>query len=1353
MSELNVMTQADLDDLWAKIKSRFVDDIGFSSNKLTWKVGGVAKTPFTIGYATKATNDSDGNAINTTYLKLAGGTMANNAVISRTGSSAYWYQGRVAPIIKTTSYTGYNAILSMKTTNGSWDLGVYSDDTAYLTYITDENFDASTNTPTYQLTFPKKTGTLVVNGDLDTYQTKVSALGNSTQPVYISGSGTFSACTPYADASVASAGKLTTARTINGTSFDGAADITTANWGTARNISIADSDSTNTGTAVSVNGSAAVTLKLPATIKATLSGNATSATKASNDSDGNAINTTYLKKSGGVLDNGACIGWKNSSDTSVDNLVTYNSLNEFVLGYHQREVNATKLFGKSIVLYTNGSTPRLTIDSSGTVTIPNQVVLSAAQGTAPLSISSNTLVTNLNADLLDGQEGSYYQPKVSALGSATQPIYISGSGTFGTCNVDTEPTQSSANLITSGAVWKAIDDLPEPMVMRGTLGTNGTITSLPTASASNEGDTYKVITAGTYASQAAKVGDVFVSCKPVGASAYEWILIPAGDTDTDTWRNIKVNGTEKLTTGISSGAVDFVNGTNTTVSFNATGNKIQINASDTATAVDNILDGSNNGTAITYAPYESRQDKLCFYTGTTAPNGTTRLNANAYLYATRLYDNGTRVLTSHQTIYGLTIKNPAGTNTLSYDPKTAAASLTGELIHSLTNVSGTAEVTTSGSRNAAIWEGTADGVTSLYTGLMVTIKVPVAGGANYGTVLDVQDSNGNSIGGEHPVCANVSTVLSTRYAVGCIITLIYDNEQTASAYKNNASKPYDGVWKIADYNTNDTGVYIRTSSTTLPAKFQTGRRRLLFTSPDGNYLIAANESTNTSDTTAKTPTTEKIDPFAPILYYGATTIVNANDNFSTGYLFQQYNLSLGYSFNTTGSALTLTYPAPVYLKCTPQPDGSAIIDATTPYVQTLPTTDGDSIYIFLGIAYSATNIELNLKHPVYWHKDGKVQLYTPMSANALRLTTVSKTAWGQTFWTANGVPDTISGDMTGVGNIAIDNNKAISFYNTASTPALVELIKFTNAATNAFKLGNDSYPTYVNGSRVYLQKGGTTKISLGNNGNIIFFDTLSIANNKAIQWANTSSTYLDIFNVDSSNKVQIGNSGLSSVLSATDFTFKIGSNTAATIDTNKNFTSQGDIMGMKGVAANGIANLSVTQVVGTDFVTQVKVGATTYSPTDGLISLPEYPTLSTITGTLPVSKGGTGSTTADGARYNLGITHLPTTTYSGASYEASDGWCYNIWTPSSTTASFNVNADIIEGNMGYVLIVNTLGSEITVSIVNGSSGYSHGYIAPASTLKIPAGKYVEVSYIVEYINSEEVMVISWSNIMNKTSFQ
>lgn len=78
------------------------------------------------------------------------------------------------------------------------------------------------------------------------------------------------------------ANTLTTPRTINGTSFNGSANITTANWGTARNIGIVNSDGTGTAVTTSVNGSANVNLKLPATIKATLTGNASTATTLAN---------------------------------------------------------------------------------------------------------------------------------------------------------------------------------------------------------------------------------------------------------------------------------------------------------------------------------------------------------------------------------------------------------------------------------------------------------------------------------------------------------------------------------------------------------------------------------------------------------------------------------------------------------------------------------------------------------------------------------------------------------------------------------------------------------------------------------------------------------------------------------------------------------------------------------------------------------------------------------------------------------------------------------------------------------------------------------------------------------------
>lgn len=85
------------------------------------------------------------------------------------------------------------------------------------------------------------------------------------------------ACTNILSGNAACASKLSTAHCINGTAFDGTCDITTTKWGTTRNVQISDCDGTNISGTVSVDGSANVCLKLPSTIKATLTGKADTA--------------------------------------------------------------------------------------------------------------------------------------------------------------------------------------------------------------------------------------------------------------------------------------------------------------------------------------------------------------------------------------------------------------------------------------------------------------------------------------------------------------------------------------------------------------------------------------------------------------------------------------------------------------------------------------------------------------------------------------------------------------------------------------------------------------------------------------------------------------------------------------------------------------------------------------------------------------------------------------------------------------------------------------------------------------------------------------------------------------------
>ena len=83
------------------------------------------------------------------------------------------------------------------------------------------------------------------------------------------------------------------------------------------------------------------------------------------------------------------------------------------------------------------------------------------------------------------------------------------------------------------------------------------------------------------------------------------------------------------------------------------------NNTNTATAADNILDGSNSGTQITYAPYTSQQSKLSFDSSSTEPTGSDRLNLNGHLHATKLYSGGKEVLTSYQPIKSLNTNNTA----------------------------------------------------------------------------------------------------------------------------------------------------------------------------------------------------------------------------------------------------------------------------------------------------------------------------------------------------------------------------------------------------------------------------------------------------------------------------------------------------------------------------------------------------------------------------------------------------------------------------------------------------------------------------------------------------------------------
>lgn len=130
-----------------------------------------------------------------------------------------------------------------------------------------------------------------------------------------------------------------------------------------------------------------------------------------------------------------------------------------------------------------------------------------------------------------------------------------------------------------------LENLPEPMIFKGSLGTGGTITSLPTAAASNEGYTYKVITAGTYASQSAKVGDTFIS------DGSAWVLIPSGDEPSGTVTSVTLTQGTGITVS-NSGTAITTSGSRTISLASITKDDTTSTASpsygETFTAIDSI---------------------------------------------------------------------------------------------------------------------------------------------------------------------------------------------------------------------------------------------------------------------------------------------------------------------------------------------------------------------------------------------------------------------------------------------------------------------------------------------------------------------------------------------------------------------------------------------------------------------------------------------------------------------------------------------------------------------------------------------------------------------------------------------
>ena len=278
------------------------------------------------------------------------------------------------------------------------------------------------------------------------------------------------------------------------------------------------------------------------------------------------------------------------------------------------------------------------------------------------------------------------------------------------------------------------------------------------------------------------------------------------------------------------------------------------------------------------------------------------------------------------------------------------------------------------------YTATVNGITELKDGTAMLLKNGVVTSAKNFTI----DINGL---GAKPAYSNMGTGYGTTaptrettiFNIAYTFLFVYSEDLVEG-----------GCWicyRGYDSNSNSIGYQIRSNSISLPMSDVVYRYRLFFTSADGTMYVPSNTSTSKNATELRNVNQRPIDPFGEIVYYGTTAKVDAGDRPSVAYLWRQYAITLGYAFNRTGQELALASWKPIYLKCAPQSDGSAIIDATTPYVQSLPTYEDGKIYIYLGVAYgteaTTQTIELMYDHPIYYFKDGCIRQWTNCSADEI----------------------------------------------------------------------------------------------------------------------------------------------------------------------------------------------------------------------------------------------------------------------------------------------------------------------------------------------------------------------------------
>ena len=382
-------------------------------------------------------------------------------------------------------------------------------------------------------------------------------------------------------------GSNTTASSVTGTLTINSEDVTGILTDTAvdvkdsavadNKVTIATSGSGHAGTGFEISGGDNITL-----------------TDTTNGFSIAAKDTTYVLSmpavSGATAATTAAINVAPSIGSAYDLIVKAGedlAINNTTAGemmiYHKASGVSANTYGNSTTAPSAGGSitvPKIVVDAQGhitsatdvSVTLPNDTYVTAvsasSNGKIIISQSQGSDIISTTADLF------YKINKYDAQGNVTTATVLN-QGNLG-------------NYYTKEAIDTKLQDL-DALTYKGTLGTGGTVTSLP-ANPGN-GDTYKVATAGTYAGYSCNVGDLLIATGEEGANGTiaspQWTLIANGD-DTDT----------TYTFSVADNAIKVTpkGGSLTTIATIEGGNALTASTVGTTITLDHDVSGVTSGT-------------------------------------------------------------------------------------------------------------------------------------------------------------------------------------------------------------------------------------------------------------------------------------------------------------------------------------------------------------------------------------------------------------------------------------------------------------------------------------------------------------------------------------------------------------------------------------------------------------------------------------------------------------------------------------------------------------------------------------------------------------------------------------